>query len=87
MVKLASCNYPVERLIVSSELAATIFKHNKHKLDQIPLMAEQRPGKYYGRVTVHDSTEKIATTFHMLQINKSYCTELAITSTSVEDLW
>lgn len=45
MVKLASFNYPVERLTVSSELAATIFKHNKHKLDQIPLMAEQRPGK------------------------------------------
>lgn len=46
MIKLSSQKFPVERLIVSEELAKKIFENNKFKLDQIPGMAEQSPGNY-----------------------------------------
>ena len=45
MVKLATKDYPLERLAVNEELASKIFEHNKYKLEQIPAMVEQSLGK------------------------------------------
>mgnify|MGYP003730030321 CR=1 FL=1 len=44
MVKLSLTNLPVERLVVSEELASQIFQGHKYKLEQIPGVAEKNSG-------------------------------------------